>query len=389
MADQIFNRATDNYIFTGSRLRAGTNNNKLRLSSANNEAIMDICNNGNVDISASAMFINGLKVVTTSSGDATALTSLQLAENLDVSGLISSDGGIQIGSGVFGGRIYKSATPYELIIDPFAKEADGSTTQDASGQVTIMGDLVVRGNTTTIFSTNVDISDVLLTLASGSTTELKSNNAGIRLGDGYASLLYDSTANLWKTNIGIDISGGLTVSSALTANAGIDFSGNILPKNNNSQLPITWNTFALKTTELPANIGDVSNTWIDASGYVISKVVLSNKSHIKIEFKVNYTSSTEAEQTLSFQVLKSINGSTYPTTVFSDISLGSNMGVTFNNVYYGTFIDDLANAILTSSTVSYKLQFMRNCPSGDSISTPFGIVASSGNYISLQELYEV
>lgn len=391
MADQIFNRATDNYIFTGSRLRAGTNNNKLRLSSANNEAIMDICNNGNVDISASAMFINGLKVVTTSSGDATALTALQLAQNLDVSGMISSDGGIQIGSGVLGGRIYKSATPYELIIDPFAKEADGSTTQDASGQVTIMGDLVVRGNTTTIFSTNVDISDVLLTLASGSTTGLKSNNAGIRLGDGYASLLYDSTTNLWDINIGLDISGGLTVSSALNANAGIDFSGNILPKNNNSQVPVTRNTFAIKTSAsgLPANIGDVSNTWIDASGYVISKVVLSNKSHIKIEFKVNYTSSTEADQTLSFQVLKSINGSTYPTTVFSDISLGSNMGVTFNNVYYGTFIDDLANAILTSSTVSYKLQFMRNCPSGDSISTPFGIVASSGNYISLQELYEV
>ena len=382
MADQIFNRASDNYIFTGSRLRAGTNNTSLRLSSALNEAIIDLCNNSNVDISASAVFINGLKVVTTSSGDATTLTALQLANNLDVSGMITSDGGIQIGSGVLGGRIYKSATPYELIIDPFAKEADGSTTQDASGQVTIMGDLVVRGNTTTIYSTNVDISDVLLTLASGSTNALKSNNAGISLGDGYASLLYDSAANLWKTNIGVDISG------LLSLNGGINYSGNVLPLNNYSQLPVTWNTFAIKTSGLPASIGDVSNTWIDASGYVLSKVVLSNKSYIKIEFKVNYTSSPEADQTLSFQVLKSINGSTYPTTVFSDISLGSNMGVTFNNVYYGTFIDDLSGATLTSSTVSYKLQFMRNCPNGDSISTAFGIVASSGNYISLQELYQ-
>ena len=384
MADQIFNRSSDNYVFTGSRLRAGTNNidARLRLSSANNEAIIDLCNNSNVDISASAVFINGLKVVTTSSGDATSLTALQLANNLDVSGMITSDGGIQIGSGVLGGRIYKSATPYELIIDPFAKEEDGSTTQDASGQVTIMGNLVVRGNTTTIYSTNVDISDVLLTLASGSTNALKSNNAGISLGDGYASLLYNSAANLWKTNIGVDISG------LLSLNGGINYTGNVLPLNNSSQLPVTWNTFAIKTSGLPASIGDVSNTWIDASGYVISKVVLSANSYIKIEFKVNYTSSPEADQTLSFQVLKSINGSTYPTTVFSDISLGSNMGVTFNNVYYGTFIDDLANATLTSSTVSYKLQFMRNCPNGDSISTAFGIVASSGNYISLQELYQ-
>jgi hypothetical protein len=64
------------------------------------------------------------------------------------------------------------------------------------------------------------------------------------------------------------------------------------------------------------------------------------------------------------------------------------MGVTFNNVYYGTFIDDLAGATLTSDTVYYKLQFRRDCPNDDDISTAFGIQVSSGNYISLQELYE-
>ena len=386
MADQIFNRATDNYIFTGSRLRAGTSNTSLRLSTALNEVIIDLCNNSNVDISASAVFINGLKVVTTSSGDATALTALQLAQNLDVSGMIHSEGGIQIGSGQYGGTITKSSNVHEIIIDPFGIDGSNSSTHDASGSVVIMGDLIVRGNTTTIHSTNIDISDVLLTLASGSTNALKSNNAGIRLGDGYASLLYDSSINVWKTNIGLDISG------LLSLNGGINYSGNVLPLNNSSQLPVTWNTFALKTTSLLANIGDASNTWIDASasGYVLSKVVLSNNSYIKIEFKVNYVSSPEADQTLSFRTLKSITGidGSYNNTVFSDLSLGSNMGVTLNNVYYGTFIDNLANADLSNSTVSYKLEFMRNCPNGDSISTPFGIVESSGNYISLQELYQ-
>ena len=386
MADQIFNRATDNYIFTGSRLRAGTSNTSLRLSTALNEAIIDLCNNSNVDISASAVFINGLKVVTTSSGDATALTALQLAQNLDVSGMIHSEGGIQIGSGHYGGTITKSSNVHEIIIDPFGIDGSNSSTQDASGYVIIMGDLIVRGNTTTIHSTNIDISDVLLTIASGSTNALKSNNAGIRLGDGYALLLYDSSINVWKTNIGLDISG------LLSLNGGINYSGNVLPLNNSSQLPVTWNTFALKTTSLQASIGDSSNTWIDASasGYVLSKVVLSKNSYIKIEFKVNYVSSPEADQTLSFRTLKSITGidGSYNNTVFSDLSLGSNMGVTLNNVYYGTFIDNLANATLTNSTVSYKLEFMRNCPNGDSISTAFGIVESSGNYISLQELYQ-
>ena len=386
MSDLIFNRSTDNYVFTGSRLRAGTNNlnPRLRLSTANNESIIDLCNNGNVDISASSVFINGLKVVTTSNGDATSLTGLQLAQNLDVSGLIRSDGGIQIGSGVFGGTITKSSNAYEIIIDPFGIDGSNSSTQDASGTVVIMGDLVVRGNTTTVFSTNIDISDVLLTLASGSTSAFKSNNAGIRLGDGYASLLYDSSINVWKTNIGLNISGGLTV------NSGINFTGNVLPFNNTSQLPVTYNTFALKTTGLLGNVAsDISNDWITAVGYDISKVLLSVHSYIKIEYKVSYIASPETDQTLSFRVLKSYNGgSNYSTTpVFTDLSLGSNMGVTFNNVYYGSFIDLAGGTSLNPNIANYRLQFMRNCPTGDSISTAFGIVESTGNYISLQELY--
>ena len=375
MPDLIFNRPTDNYVFTGSKVRAGDTSTKLTLASTSAQSVIDLCNNSNIDISASTVFVNGQ---------------------------IVSEGGIQIGSGLYGGKIYKTATnPYEIIIDPFAMDACGNT-QDASGQVTIMGDLIVRGSTTTVYSTNVDISDVVLTLALGSTNALKSDG-GIRLGDGYASLLYTSEGDKWNSNINMEVSGNLNIkgnlsvasavtnSSKITANAGIDFSTNVLPLNNASQLPVTMSTFALKTTGLLSGIGDTSaNDWVDAPGYIISKVVLSANSYIKMEFKVNYTSSPEADQTLSFQVLKSITGSTGTyTSVFSDISLGSNMGVTFNNVYYGTFIDDLSGATFSPAlTVFYKLQFRRDCPSYDTISTPFGIQVSSGNYISLQELYE-
>ena len=390
MADQIFNRSSDNYIFTGSRLRAGTNNTSLRLSTANNEAIIDLCNNGIVDISATTMFINGLKVVTTSSGDATALTALQLAQNLDVSGLIRSDGGIQIGSGIFGGTITKSSNAHEIIIDPFGIDGSNSSTQDASGSVVIMGDLIVRGNTTTIYSTQVDISDVLLTLASGSTNALKSNNAGIQLGDGYAKLLYDSSANLWKTNIGVDISG------LLSLNGGINYSGNVLPLNNSSQLPVTWNTFSVQKTTATITqdllYGDVSaNIWMDASGYYVGKQVLSNRSYIKIEVKVAYTASPEADQTLSFRVLRGIDetGQNYGATpIFSDISLGSNMGVTLNGIYNGSFYDNLNGEIFNFNVVYYKLQFRRDCPPNDTISTPFGIRGSTSNYFAIQELYQ-
>jgi len=372
MSDLIFNRVTDNYVYTGSRLRAGTTSDKLRLTSTGSQSVIDLCNNSNIDISASTIFLNGQ---------------------------IVSEGGIQVGSGTYGGRITKSSNMYEIVIDPFGVDGVDSTTQDASGSVVIMGDLIVRGNTTTVYSTNVDISDVLLTLASGSTytSITDADNAGIQLGNGYANFVYSKTENRWTTNVGLTISGGLTVASAvsntnkITGYAGIDYSGNVLSLTNASQLPVTMSTFTLKTADLSAAIATTSpNDWVDAPGYVVSRVVLSPNSFIKMEFKVNYISSPEADQTLSFQVLKSITGNSPGsyTTVFSDISLGSNMGVTFNNVYYGTFIDDLAGATLSSSTVFYKLQFMRNCPSNDTISTPFGIVASSGNYISLQELYE-
>ena len=361
ISNLVFNRIDDTYIYTGSRLRASTKNDKLRLQSTLAQAVIDLCNNSNIDISASTVFVNGQ---------------------------IVSEGGIQIGSGLYGGKIYKSANLHEIIIDPFATDACGNT-QDASGQVTIMGDLVVRGSTTTVYSTNVDISDVVLTLALGSTATLGSNGAGIQLGSGYASLLYDSANKRWKSNIGLDISGDFVVSSAVNANVGIELSGNILPINNNSQLPVSYNTLALKTADLSAAISDIcKNEWVDAPGYVISKVVISIYSFVKIEFKVNYTASPEADQTLSFRVLKSINGTTYSATpVFSDISLGSNMGVTFNNVYHGTFIDSIAGENLTDKTVTYKLQFRRDCPPNDEISTPFGIQMSSGNYVCLQELY--
>jgi hypothetical protein len=371
MPDLIFNRPTDNYVYSGSKLRAGDNSTTLTLASRYNESVIDLCANSNIDISASTLFLNGQ---------------------------IISEGGIQVGSGIHGGRITKSSNAYEIVIDPFGVDGSNSTTQDASGSVVIMGDLVVRGNTTTVYSTTVDISDVCLTLASGSTTSLRSNNAGFQLGDGYASFLYQTDTGRWRSNIGIDIVGDLTVTSAvtnnskITANSGIDYSGNVLSLTNASQLPVTMSTFTLKTAALSADIATTSpNDWVDAPGYVVSRVVLSPNSFIKMEFKVNYISSTEADQTLSFQVLKSITGNSPGsyTTVFSDISLGSNMGVTFNNVYYGTFIDDLAGATFSPAlTVFYKLQFRRDCPSYDTISTPFGIVASSGNYISLQELYE-
>jgi len=316
----------------------------------------------------------GLDIDGEAPNDYSRSVSLNAAGNIVIIGGPYNDGN---GNSAGHVRIYKLQEPVSAVTD-------------ASGQVVIMGDLVVRGNTTTIYSTNIDISDVLLTLASGSTTALKSNNAGFQLGDGYASLLYDSSANRWKTNIGLNISGGLT------GNSGINFNGNMLPFNNVSRLPVTFNTFAVITLPLRQDLlyGDVSaNTWMDASGYVVGTQVLSNYSYIKIDLKVAYTSSPEAYQTLGFRVLRGDtdgSGVNYSSTpVFSDISLGSNTGITSNNIYNGIYYDNLNGAVLNNNMLYYKLQFRRDCPSTTTISRPFGIRGSTGNYFAIQELYNL
>ena len=138
--------------------------------------------------------------------------------------------------------------------------------------------------------------------------------------------------------------------------------------------------------------GDVSaNIWMDASGYYVGKQVVSNRSYIKIEVKVAYTASPEADQTLSFRVLRGIDetGQNYGATpIFSDISLGSNMGVTLNGIYNGSFYDNLNGETFNFNVVYYKLQFRRDCPPNDTISTPFGIRGSTSNYFAIQELYQ-
>lgn len=108
-----------------------------------------------------------------------------------------------------------------------------------------------------------------------------------------------------------------------------------------------------------------------------------------MEFKANFISSPEFDQTLSFRVLRSLNGGGFDENnpVFEDTEIGSNMGVTIRGVYNGTYIDYLAGGLAAGQSVAYKLQFKRNKASGDTIQTAFGIVPG-GNYMFLQELYQ-
>ena len=358
-----FNRPAHDYIFTGAQFRAGNNVSSVRFSKGIN--FIDICNGG-IDISSSNVNINNnLRV----QGNTTIDGELQITGSTSFASLTGNDftinGDLSVNSMI--SNILK--VPHIFTIDPSGHGTGG--TEDNTGKVIILGDLEVKGNTTTINSTRVDISDLSITLASNATTPDQANGAGFDIGGTDAHFRYDNTGlGTFKSSIGIGISGDL------------------LPTTNSSRVPVSYNTFKLKTTGFNTYNNTPSNEWVPLPGYDISINVISKWSYIKMEFKVNYLSSPEAEQTLGFQVKRSINGASGE-TVFIDPVIGSIMGVGMSGVYNGTYIDDLNGASNNEDTLTYSLLQRRTCPLEDTSITEFGVIGGDdiGNYIFLQELY--
>ena len=238
-----------------------------------------------------------------------------------------------------------------------ARDTNGNINANLTGDVTSSGTssfVTMNASSNVIFSQNLDVSGLDV-----------SNNAtvGGTLG----------------------VTGAMTLTGSLTANGGISISGDLVTANSDSKLFVSKSTFEIvnDSSTLGTDTSNVSGSWITPSGYSKQINLKSSNSAVKMEFKVNFRASPEADQFISFQVTR---GSTPDiSVVFQDCSLGSNMGVTLTNVYNGTFIDTTPGGTSPTYTLHYKL----DCPSTDTIDTAFGILggANNRNYIYLQELY--
>ncbi len=69
-----------------------------------------------------------------------------------------------------------------------------------SGSLIITSDLEVRGTTTSIDSTTVEITDLNITLAKDATNATQANGAGITIAGSNAELKYVSTGDNWTIN---------------------------------------------------------------------------------------------------------------------------------------------------------------------------------------------
>jgi hypothetical protein len=83
--------------------------------------------------------------------------------------------------------------PSNLVLDPAA-------VGDATGTVTILGNLQVDGTQTIINSTTMTVDDLNITLASGAANAAAANGAGLTVDGASATLTYSSTGDSWVFN---------------------------------------------------------------------------------------------------------------------------------------------------------------------------------------------
>ena len=154
-------------------------------------------------------------------GDETGTVTVR--GNLISNGTLAATGAVAFGSTLTVAGITTLSGllrgPEDFIIDPAAHG-------DETGTVTIRGNLVVNGLTTTINSETLDVKDLNLTLAKGSLTKNASDNAGltIELGptDGSAEFKYQSIDDNFRVNKLIRCASGPVVDHDLTNKAYVD-----------------------------------------------------------------------------------------------------------------------------------------------------------------------
>ena len=147
---------------------------------------------------------------------------------LAASGAVDFGGTLNVAStGSFGAlTVYGDTTLIGVLRGPQNFIIDPSQYDNETGTVTIRGNLVVNGLTTTINSETLDVKDLNLTLAKGSLTKNASNEAGltIELGptDGSAEFKYQSLDDNFRVNKLVRCASGPVHAQDLTNKAYVD-----------------------------------------------------------------------------------------------------------------------------------------------------------------------
>jgi hypothetical protein len=211
-----------------------------------------------------------------------------------------------------------SNTASDLLPDQNNLRNIGSTTLKwkdlhMAGNATIDGNLTVNGTTTTINSTQLDVDDLNITIASGAADSAAANGAGITVDGANATLTYSNTGDKWVFNKDLGTNGN---NFLVADNDSIKIgSGDDLVISHSSSTNIT--TLALPATsdilQIKAGTGMFASTYLQAT---LGFVKLFGSTNLKFE-----TTATGAKVTgdleATEQVISTIATGTAPLSVTS------------------------------------------------------------------------
>ena len=158
-----------------------------------------------------------------------------------------------------------------------------------AGDATIDGNLTVNGTTTTINSTQLDVDDVNITIASGAATALDADGAGLTVDGANATILYTAGNNRWTFNREIDTS---RVYGDLTGNV----TGQVSDISNHTTTDLAEGTNLYYTDQradiratlriTAADIGNLNN--VDTTGIANGKILIYNSTSSNFEIGDGY-----------------------------------------------------------------------------------------------------
>ena len=158
-----------------------------------------------------------------------------------------------------------------------------------AGNAVIDGNLTVNGTTTTINSTQLDVDDLNITIASGSATALDANGAGITVDGAIATFTYTNTDDRWNLNKELNVA---RVHGDLTG----DVTGQVSDISNFSTSDLVEGTNLYYTDQradiratlriTAADIGNLNN--VDTTGVTNGQILIYNSTSTNFEVGNGY-----------------------------------------------------------------------------------------------------
>ena len=141
--------------------------------------------------------------------------TLFISEGLeDTGGLTSFDGGTDVTLRLKNAPNFSNNTV--LRWDDTNTQFVDSAISDDGTTVTIAGNLNVTGSTTTISTTNLEVTDKLIIIGDGTTTTQAADGAGFNIGTSGVSLTYDLANTSWTSSESLNLATGKTYKIAGT-----------------------------------------------------------------------------------------------------------------------------------------------------------------------------